>query len=332
VYVRFSTRRLDGEAMKLDERGIGLIQVLIAFAGAAGIGYTIMNQGDIDNKIKLKLNFDQHFESQAGYLRSEMSDILNCSASLKGKAIGTETAPTTLATTDGLFRGNLNLTNQIVRGSQIFAVRAPGSSGIYADKMQILSRPEVYFDHAVGAYVTGPLQDVLRIFFVAGSVDQNGTPKPLKLVGMGGTEMSLDIPMITKINAGTIDTCYFDSMNAVKESCQKLQDAQWNDMTKECELPKAIPTSDLVQLWSDVSGNLTINKPADVEHGEVTCQKSSKRCSRTNSDCSLPACPVNHYRGPAWQWDRRQSMWDKACMKSAKCMYMAQPAGSIVKP
>jgi hypothetical protein len=149
---------------------------------------------------------------------------------------------------------------------------------------------------------------------------------------MGATEKSLDLPIITKLNAGLIETCYFDAMNGVEDSCDKLKGAVWNDLTKKCELPKAIPTSSLVPIWAASDGSLVTTKPADVEHGEVTCQKSSKRCSRTNLDCTLPACPPHHYQTGPWEWNRSQSTFDKACMKSAKCMYVAQPAGQIVKP
>ena len=51
--------------MKLGQNGIGLIQVMIAVAGVAGISYTIMNQGEMDRKIKVKANFDQQYEAHA---------------------------------------------------------------------------------------------------------------------------------------------------------------------------------------------------------------------------------------------------------------------------
>ncbi len=318
--------------MKHGQRGIGLIQIMIALAGVAGISYTIMQQGDVDNKIKIKNNFDQNLESISSVIRSDLSDILNCSASFAGKTIGTLAAPTELSLNDGIFKGNLNLNNQIIRGSKLFGIRTPNSNAIYVDRMQILSRPFIYFDNATNAYVTGPNQDVVRIFYRAGSINATGTPKNLNIRGLGATEKNLDLPLVVKLNANVIETCYFDPLNSVKISCEKIAGAIWNEVTKKCDLPNAIQSSELIQLWLTNTGTLNVNKPADKANGQVTCQKSSKRCSRTNMDCNLPACPANHYQSAPWEWDRKQSMWDYACMKSANCMYVSQPSGRIVKP
>lgn len=322
--------------MKLGQNGIGLIQVMIAVAGVSGISYTIMNQAEMDRKIKVKANFDQQYEAHAQLIRSELSDVFNCTASFAGNQVGTETTPTVI---DGIYKGNLNLlvNNQIDRGSMLFGIRSPGSSGLYIDQMQLLSRPPVYFDHAKGRYETGDPQDVLRVSFIAGSIDFNGGIRP-SASGLGPGERSLDIPLITKKNGLVIETCYFDAMNSVKEACENIPNAVWNPLTKKCDLPQAVLTDDLKPLWTNAGGALVGVRPPDVPNGEVTCQKNPKQCARTSMDCNLPACPANHYTGGAWEWDRcQQSLpfggcMDWACMKSAKCMYVAQPAGHMVKP
>lgn len=323
--------------MKLGQNGIGLIQVMIAVAGVSGISYTIMNQAEMDRKIKVKANFDQQYEAHAQLIRSELSDVFNCTASFAGKPVGNEATPTVIPATEGIDKGHFNqLTNLITPVSMLLGIRSPGSSGLYIDQMQLLSRPPVYFDHATGGYETGDPQDVLRVSFIAGSIDSNGGIRP-SASGLGPGERSLDIPLITKKDGLVIETCYFDAMNSVREACENIPNAVWDDLTKKCELPLAVLTDDLMPLWTNAGGALVSVRPPDVPNGEVTCQKNHKQCGRTEMDCNLPACPANHYIGGAWEWDRcQQDTWvgcvDWACMKSAKCMYIAQPAGYMVKP
>lgn len=311
--------------MKLGQAGLGLVQVMVAIGAVAAGTYAILQNNQISSKQQVKASFDQVLEAKTEEMQTVLAKLENCTATMAGKTFSTTTQPL-----DGLFQGAFDATDltKVIKGSKIFDIKQSNSQGVYVNSMTFLNRPEI---DPVTRTVIGN-NDVIRVQFNSGDVNAAGASRD-RAKGLGATQIARDfIIQSTKDATGKVITCFSDSYNIVENSCESVADTVWNPTTKKCEFPNAIKKEELVQLWITKDGSLAYHKPADVENGEVTCQKSGKRCSRTNAECSLPSCPANHYQGGAWEWDRKQSMWDYACMKSAKCMYMAQPAGKIVKP
>ena len=318
---------MDGETVKVkNQQGLGIVQVMVALAATAGLTYSILHNASVSNKQMAKASFDQQFESQVNEVQAELAKLENCTATLRGKTISA--IPVAVPSVK---RGTLNTTTtppSVVVGPDIFSTLKPNSQGVYISSIHFLTRTE-RDPMDVTRTITN---DVIRVQFQSGDISATGVVRP-RANALGASNMAKDFIIQSDKNAaGVISTCFSDSANLVENSCQNLAETVWNEQTKKCEFPNAIPKGDLVQLWITKTGALAYNKPADAENGEVTCQKSNKRCSRTSLDCALPACPANHYKGPAWEWDRKQSTWDKACMKSAKCMYVPQRAGWVVKP
>ena len=303
---------------KLQQRGFSLVETMVAVGLTAGLGYILMQQSDMSNKQQQKANFNSLVNSEAVVAQKVLSRSENCTASLRNLKFGTTVAPTIVTE---VRKGIANLATTpptITSGELILKTQAPNASGVYIESMHLITRP-------------GDNKDVLRVTYVSGDISGGVVRNRAK--GLGSSRIPKDFVMMTQKRAdGTIESCYSEASNLLATSCSTMPDGQWNATTQKCTINGIVKRSDLIQLWQTKDGTLTMNKPADAKNGEVTCQKSSKRCSRTNNDCSLPACPPNHYRSGEWEWDRKQSTWDYACMKSANCMYQAQPAGWMVKP
>lgn len=315
----------------LGQSGMGLIPVMAAIAGTGALTYFLIGQSDINSKTQSKANFDHSVDAQIQQIKTELADYVNCTASFADLRFGTVAAPTVLTSAQGIFKGTLGPTLTVIKSPiPLYRLKAPNAIGAYIEKMSLLSRKDVIFDSSLNTYVEKDMRDVLRIEFVYGNLDGAGTVRPGPKAS-GATKISKDLIIVSEKAAGKIVTCYFDETNSVQLACEKVLGSQWNESTKKCELPNAIYKSDLTPLWSMVTGAITTIKPADVANGRVSCKKSSKRCSRTNADCNLPACPTNHYRSSPWEADEKEGLFNKKCMKYANCMYQAQPAGYIPK-
>ena len=312
--------------MKLNQDGLGLVQVMFAIAAVGGFTYAILQNNSVSNKQLAKASFDQHLETQVEEIQTELAKLENCTATLKDKIFSASPA-----TIPSIKKGVLDTSTVppgVIVGPNIFNIKKPNSIGVYINSINILTRTEVDPLDPTRTWTN----DVIRVQFNSGDVNNAGVARD-RASGLGATQITRDfVIQSSKQSTGQVITCFSDSSNVVENSCESIPDTVWNPTTKRCEFPNAIPKSDLVQLWITKDGTIAYNKPADAPNGEVTCQKSGKRCSRTGLDCTLPACPANHYHSGAWEWDRKQSTWDYACMKSANCMYMAQRAGWLVKP
>lgn len=299
------------------QKGFSLVEVMVAVGLTAVLGYVLMQQSDMSKKQQMKASFNNLVSTQAAAIQKELTKSENCTASFRDLKFGTQNNPTVI--TD-IRRGIADMTQTppvINPGQSIFKINQAGASGIYIESMHLIQRP-------------GDNKDVLRVTFVSGDVV--GTQVRERERGYGASKIPKDFFIMTqKRDDQTIASCYSESVNHLATACLTLPGGVWDGTTQKCTITGIVKRSDLVQLWRTKDGTLAITRPADVENGEVTCQKSSKRCSRTNMDCTLPACPPNHYYGRIWEWDRKQSMWDKACMKSGKCMYSSQPGGWMVK-
>jgi type II secretory pathway pseudopilin PulG len=294
------------------QAGISLVETLVGLSIAAGISLVLMRQQETSNKMQAKTNVDQNINSAVNIIQSSLGNRAICTKSIETKGVGDSITQIVDAQVDPT-----NFNNFIVTGKRIADTTTMLPGNIKIDSMNIISE---------GAGATQ--MDYLRVVF-----NRNPTGKT-KL--FGATQVPKKFRIQGQKNAaGKYTLCFSEASNllnsAVQQACVSLG-GLWNPTTSKCEIADLIKRSDLAQLWRNNAGLLTPVKPPDVANGTVTCQKSSKRCSRTNMDCSLPACPAGHYHGGAWEWDRRQSTWDYACMKSANCMYMAVPAGWMVKP
>ena len=302
----------------LQNKGFSLVETMVAVGLTAGLGYILMQQSDMSKKQQIKSDFNNLVNSQSAAIQKELSKSENCTASFRDLKFGTTAAPTNITE---IKKGLVDLSTTpptITGGATVFRTRQVGSSALYIDTMQLITRP-------------GDNKDVLRINFVNGDVTASGTRARAK--GYGASIIPKDFFIMTQKKAdGTIVSCYSETTNLLATACLTMPGGVWNSATQKCDISGIVKRSDLVQLWLTKDGTITMNKPADAPNGEVTCQKSGKRCSRTGLDCTLPGCPPNHYHSGAWEWDRKQSTWDYACMKSANCMYQSQPAGWMVKP
>lgn len=299
-------------------KGFSLVETMVAVGLTAGIGYMVMTQSEMSKKQQIKSDFNGLVNSQVSAIQKELSKSENCTATFQGLQFGTSASPVSI---NEISKGIVNTTTTpptVTKGDVLFRVKQPGAVGLYIDSMHMLRR-------------SGDNKDVLRVMFVNGDVAGTATRQRSK--GYGASVIPKDFIIMTQKNAANVvQTCFSESTNLLSTACASMPGGVWNPTTQKCDISGIVKRSDLVQLWLTKDGTLTMTKPADTANGQVTCQKSGKRCSRTNADCSLPACPPNHYQSGAWEWDRKQSMWDYACMKSANCMYVAQPAGWMVKP
>jgi prepilin-type N-terminal cleavage/methylation domain-containing protein len=307
--------------MNPNQSGFSLIEVMVSVGLMGALGYVMMNQSDMSAKQQAKASFNQQVNSLVSSVQNELSRSENCSATLSipiPLTYGTVTAPTVV---NEIRRGRLDLTTtppQVRDNGLLFKIRAENSNGVYIDSIHLIRRP-------------GDNRKVLRLSLKPGSISATGEIREKDI--LGGDVFFKDILLSPRDNGGnTVLGCHTETSNLLASSCMAMPGGTWNETTQTCDTNDIVVRGDLVQLWLTKDGFVVATKPANVEDGEVTCQKSSKRCNRTDSDCTLPACPPNHYQGPAWEWDRTQSTWDKACMKSAKCIYVSQPAGWMVKP
>lgn len=306
----------------LENRGFSLVETMVAVGLTAGLGYVLMSQTEMTKKQQQKTDFNQLVNSQAAAIQKELGKSENCTATFKDLAFGTATSPTVVGE---IKKGLVNLATTpptITAGPVLFKTRQAGASGIYIDSMHLIRRP-------------GDSKEVLRVTFASGDVV--GTTTRDRTKGFGASRVPKDFFIMTQKNSSNvITTCYSESTNLMNTACLSMPGGVWNPTTQKCDITGIVKRSDLVQIWTTKNGGIATTRPADSENGEVTCQRSGKKCSRAGgSDCSLPACPAGHYHSTPWSWNRDQSSgWgvDHACMKSAKCMYSSQPAGWMVKP
>jgi type II secretory pathway pseudopilin PulG len=305
--------------MKLKQGGFGLMEVMVSVGLTGVLSYIVMQQSDMSSKQQAKANYNQALNTLTTSIQAELSKSENCSASLRNLAYGTMASPTVVTIIRKGIVNTVTTPPTITNGPTLFETRKSGSIGIYIDQMGLMKRP---LDN----------KKVLRVHFKPGDISGTGVIK--NKAQLGGKSISKDFLISATDNvAGTVIlSCQSESTNLLSSACASLPGGVWNNLTKKCEVSGVVTDTDLRPLWSTASGGISPNKPADVPNGEVTCQKSSKRCSRTNANCNLPACPANHYPGTAWEWDRKQSTWDYACMKSAKCVFRSTQAGWMVKP
>lgn len=304
--------------MKVKQGGFGLMEVMVSVGLTGVLSYIIMQQTDMSSKQQAKANYNLALNTLTTSIQAELAKSENCTATLAGLAYGTMTNPTLVTS---IRKGNVNTVNPtapiIIPGAALFTTRQQGSTGVYIDQMALIRRP---LDS----------KKVLRVNFKSGDISSSGVIRDKAQVG--GKSISKDFLISTTEIGSTIQSCQSESTNLLSSACASLPGGMWNNTTKKCDVSGIVTAPDLVPLWNLSSGGVTPNKPADVANGEVTCQKSSKRCSRSGGDCPLPACPANHYYSASWEWDRKQSMWDYACMKSANCMFRSTQVGWMVKP
>jgi hypothetical protein len=301
--------------MKLKQAGFGLMEVMVSVGLTGVLSYIVMQQTDMSSKQQAKASYNQALNSLTTSIQAELAKSENCTMSLINMAYGTMDSPTVVTS---IKKGIVNpVTNVITYGGVLFSTRKRGSVGIYIDQMGLIKRP---LDN----------KKVLRVHFKPGDISATGVIK--EKAQLGGKNISKDFLISATDNFSVIQSCQSESTNLLSSSCASLPGGVWNDTLKKCEISGIVTDSDLIPLWNLPTGGISPIKPADVPNGQVTCQKSSKRCSRSSGDCTLPACPANHYYGTPWEWDRKQSTWDYACMKSAKCMFTSTQAGWMVKP
>lgn len=304
--------------MRLKQGGFGLMEVMVSVGLTGVLSYIVMQQTDMSSKQQAKANYNQALNTLTSSIQAELAKSENCTATLRNMAYGTMASPTVVSVIRKGIVNTVTTPPTITNGPVLFQTRKRGSVGIYIDEMGLMKRP---LDN----------KKVLRVHFRPGDISGAGVIKD-KAQLLGGKSISKDFLISATDNGTLIQSCQSESTNLLSSACASLPGGVWNDTTKKCEISGIVTDADLIPLWNLSSGGISPIKPADVANGEVTCQKSSKRCSRSGGDCSLPACPANHYQGAAWEWDRQQSAWDKACMKSAKCMFRATQAGWMVKP
>lgn len=306
--------------MKCNERGFSLVETMVSVGLAAGLGYVMMTQSEMSSKQQARAAFSQQVNSLTNSIQTELSRSENCTVTLGSKTYGTELNPTLITE---IRRGRLDVTSappEVRDNGLLFKVKAANSNGIYIDSIHLIKR-------------TGDQRKVLRVTFKSGSISDAGVVREKDV--LGGDAFSKDILLSTRDNpSDEVISCQSETTNLLAASCLSMPGGEWDDATQTCKPTKVVTRSDLVQLWLTKDGTITMNRPANAENGTLTCQKDSKRCSRTNNNCTLPACPANHVPGSEWEWDRCQNSIcsDKACMKSAKCYYISQPAGWMVKP
>ncbi len=307
--------------MKFKQSGFSLVETMVSVGLMGALSYVMYTQSDMSAKQQAKAVFNQQVNSLFNSIQTELSRSENCTATLalpSPKTYGTASSPTII---NEIRRGRLDLATtppEVKDNGLLFKVKSENSTGVFIDSIHLIRRP---IDN----------RKVLRITFKPGNITADGQIRLKEM--LGGENYSKDILLSPRDNGGdTVLGCQSEITNLLASSCLSLPGGIWDQNTQTCNISEIVLRGDLVKLWLTKDGNLTSTKPADAANGQVTCQKSSKRCSRTNMDCSLPACPSNHYQSSAWEWDRKQSMWDYACMKSANCMYMSQPAGWMVKP
>lgn len=297
--------------MTYKQAGISLVETMIGLAIAAGISVVLMKQQETSSRMQSKNNSDQIINSAAQIIQSSLSNRAICTLSLRTRGLGDPV----LQIVDGSI-DPANFNNFLPSGKIIADTTTLLPGDVKIDSMKIVEE--------------GPVGNKLEYLSVVFNPNPRGNKKMF-----GGKVFAKKFRIQGQKVSGKFTVCYSEASNllqsAVQTSCAALGGV-WNPATQKCDIADIIKRSDLTQLWRNSTGALTATKPPDTPNGEVTCQKNSKRCSRTNMDCTLPACPVHHYQGNAWEWDREQSTWDLACMKSAKCMYIAQPAGWMVKP
>jgi type II secretory pathway pseudopilin PulG len=302
--------------MNLKQHGFGLLEVMVSLGLTGVLAYIVMQQSEMSSKQQAKVVFNQALNTTMNSIQAELAKSENCTATLKNLSYGTIANPTEVLV---IRKGIINTVTSppsINDGPILFQKLQNGSTGVYIEKMDLIKRP---LDN----------KKVLRVHFKPGDVVAGEVRAKKQL---GAQSISKDFLISSSDTGLTVKSCQSESTNLLSSACASLPGGIWNDTTQKCEISGIITTANLLPLWNLAGGGIGTIKPADAINGKVTCQKSSKRCSRTNADCSLPACPANHYQGTPWEWDRKQSTWDYACMKSANCMYQSTQAGWMVKP
>lgn len=327
--------------MMLNQKGFGLVQVMIAIAAVAGISYTMMQNNAVTSKQQSKANFDIIFNDQTEEIQTELANLVNCTATLKGLAFST--SPVALSSIKKGF-----LTNpeplEVTPGPNLFTVRKPNSQGIYINGIHFFTRSE---QDPLDATKT-ITNDVIRVQFNSGDVNAAGVARD-RAKGLGATQIARDfVIQSTKDATGKVETCFSDNSNTVKNTCDTIPDAVWNPTTKKCDYPNAIPNGDLVDLYTQPDGTLGLAIPPPTRlkvnvplfgamDVKKSCQCSGKKCSRAPNPCTcgVPACPTDYVNVGYHNYNRDQSSGfgvDHACMYASYCEFISKPVGKIVKP
>lgn len=299
------------------QKGFSIVEITIGLALAAGLGLVLMRQTENSSKMQVKNNSNQVVNSAVNSIQTSLANQAICTKSLEGYGVGDQIPALVNAKIDPSDYSNI-----IVDGTNIVDTTTIFPGDVKVENMQIIAHNECDPNSAPCFH------DYLLVNF---NLDPRDRKKQFsaKIIGKRFRLQGL------KNSAEKYISCYSEVSNlletAMIKACESLGGV-FNPLTQKCEISDLIRRSDLVQLWKTNTGLLTPVQPSPTENGEVTCQKSDKRCSRTNLDCNLPSCPPGHVQGPPWEWDRQQSALDKACMKSAKCMYISVPSGFMVKP
>jgi hypothetical protein len=331
--------------MKTSQSGFALVQVMLGLAAAGALTYYVITEGDLFSKRQIKASFDQSLESQIYNIRTELGNYLNCTASFKGKLLGTKENPTVLSDNEGIWKGDLNtfVTPFEVRKKgaiPFIKIKERFSTGIYIKSMSLLTRPEILFDQVLDRYVEKEMHDVLRVEFEGGDLSS------LRQItrtrdGLGATNSSVDFKITTLKDPVTkkITACYADSNEGVRRICEDSDGGRWDADEMACKFDEAIPKSDLIEVWTLADGGVGTIKPPP-EKVKVHCICDEKQCSRARKPCTcaLPACENSNwqYGEKRWTYTRNEKKLlnpiDDECVYAAFCEFNPQPAGWIVKP
>ena len=329
--------------MKLGQSGFGIIQVMIAISATAALTYVLLRQSEVTNKQQVKASYDQALQAQVHEIQTEMAKLENCTASLRGSNF--TSTPTTVGSLRKGFRDTIN-PETIIDGPVMFSTMKPNSVAVYIQDMNILTRTEKDPN-----FPTDPTKtinrDVLRVNFVSGDIDSSGNVRE-RAKALGAVSKGFDFFIqSTKDASGNVLTCFSDNSNAVANTCKAITGTIWNETTKKCEFPEAISKGDLIPIWTQPDGGVSVTQPPPtllmISHpligsmpAKVSCQCSGKKCSRAPNPCrcSVPACPSGYTQVNFSNWNRDQSSGfgvDHACMYGSNCQFNSQPAGYLVK-
>ncbi len=284
-----------------NQRGFSMVEVMVAMGMLGVLGYGLMKFTETSGLQQQKMTFNQGLNSFTNSIQTELAKKENCSASLMNLASGAHINEIKEGKVDP---SPSNTTGAIIPTGRILMKKHNplDNSGLFIDDM-------LYTQNQAG-------KDVLRVTFVAGSIDAAGNRKLKKLVGSSTLKRDFIINAIKDPSTNLIINCYSDFTNLANTLEQKICDV-------EKKLVNAVggTTTNCIPNISVTRLHLLIHKDSDctssggsvvtVEGNVNICRMNAASCpggwtqykgwsTTTNRVCSASLSRGNGVNGNAW--------------------------------